>query len=203
MTHAQAGSNDSYPPSSKDLSPLEVLALNKPTDVVRLERDYASGEGVCQFWSGYPSELEDRVCPYNKRRAVLSRRQVNPTQWSSFMNDLNAILASAYNPRLSIVDNTLAVLTLYLSKFIKTSHYDKVGSGSFCTLDVLKRSCRIQEMKRFDERVFEANRIFNLKGLNILDPRKNAFLFVRPDHGADCSISLIILAVAQLEIEYY
>lgn len=64
MTHAQAGSNDSYPPSSKELSPLEVLALNKPTDVVRLERDYASGEGVCQFWSGYPSELEDRVCFY-------------------------------------------------------------------------------------------------------------------------------------------
>lgn len=60
-------------------------------------------------------------------------------------------------------------------------------------------------MKRFDERVFEANRIFNLKGLNILDPRKNAFLFVRPDCGVDCTVPSVLpyTWTAQLEIEYY
>lgn len=48
----------SYPPKE---TPHEILSRNKPTDILRVERDYASGEGVVQFWSGYPVELEDRV----------------------------------------------------------------------------------------------------------------------------------------------
>lgn len=42
------------------------------------------------------------------------------------MNDLNATLASAYDPYRSIFDNALAVATLYLSTWIYASHYEKV-----------------------------------------------------------------------------
>ena len=42
------------------------------------------------------------------------------------MNELNSILASAFDPRKSILDNVTAVLTLYLSTWLLTSHYDRV-----------------------------------------------------------------------------
>jgi hypothetical protein len=32
----------------------------KPREVVRIDRDYSSGE-LCQLWSGFPPELEGRV----------------------------------------------------------------------------------------------------------------------------------------------
>ena len=39
-----------------------VIGRHKPRDLIRLDRDYTAGE-VCQFWSGYPFELEGRVRP--------------------------------------------------------------------------------------------------------------------------------------------
>ena len=37
-----------------------IIGQHKPRDIVRLDRDYSEGE-ICQFWSGYPFELEGRV----------------------------------------------------------------------------------------------------------------------------------------------
>lgn len=43
------------------------------------------------------------------------------------VNDLNALLIEAHNPRRVWIDNTLAIATLYLSTLVHTSHYKKVS----------------------------------------------------------------------------
>lgn len=43
------------------------------------------------------------------------------------MNELNAILASAFDPYKAIFDNVVAVLSLYISTWLLSSHYDKVS----------------------------------------------------------------------------
>lgn len=40
--------------------PVGVIGVHKPREIIRLDRDYTSGE-ICQFWSGFPLELEGRV----------------------------------------------------------------------------------------------------------------------------------------------
>ena len=66
-------------------------------------------------------------------------------------------------------------------------------------------------MKKFDKVLEQANReIYNPAGLNILSPRRTAFLFVSP-RGArggsacprDLGTHLILLFLFQIEIEYY
>lgn len=52
--------------------------------------------------------------------------QITATQHAKVMNQLNAILASAYDPYRSILDNTVAIVTLYLSTLVYSSHYQKV-----------------------------------------------------------------------------
>jgi hypothetical protein len=37
-----------------------IIGKHKPREIVRIDRDYSDGE-ICQFWSGYPMELEGRV----------------------------------------------------------------------------------------------------------------------------------------------
>jgi hypothetical protein len=40
--------------------PVGIIGLHKPREIIRIDRDYSSGE-ICQFWSGYPVELQGRV----------------------------------------------------------------------------------------------------------------------------------------------
>jgi len=41
--------------------------VDKPREVIRIERDYSSGTGIAQFWAGWIWELEGRVSrsPYS------------------------------------------------------------------------------------------------------------------------------------------
>lgn len=90
--------------------------------------------------------------------------RITPLQLQNTLNDLNGILASAYDPYKSILDNTLSVLTLYLSPLIITTHYKK-------------------EMMGFSNALDQANqKIFNPVGLNLLHPRKVAFLFLEIEY---------------------
>lgn len=52
--------------------------------------------------------------------------QISPTEYQNTLNELNEVLASAHNPYKSCFDNTLAVLTLYLSPLVLGSHYERV-----------------------------------------------------------------------------
>jgi hypothetical protein len=95
------------------------------------------------------------------------------------VNDINEILISAHSTRHSFIYNLLAVVTLHLSTFFLTSHYDKVCSCDLCVVNVLNRKF-VQEMRRLKRMIEEMNtRIYNPVGLNILWPRNVAFLFVR------------------------
>lgn len=40
--------------------PVGIIGVHQPREIIRLDRDYSSGE-ICQFWSGFPLELEGRV----------------------------------------------------------------------------------------------------------------------------------------------
>ncbi|KAG0147278.1 hypothetical protein CROQUDRAFT_722417 [Cronartium quercuum f. sp. fusiforme G11] len=133
-------------------APSGVIGKTRPRAVVRIERDYSARgatSGRVQFWDGWVAELEGRI---------------TPLQLQNTLNDLNSILASAYDPYRSIFDNTLSVLTFYLSPLILTTHYKK-------------------QMKLFAETLKKANQtIFNPAGLNLLHPRKVAFLFLEIEY---------------------
>ncbi|MBW0493516.1 hypothetical protein O181_033231 [Austropuccinia psidii MF-1] len=132
--------------------PAGVVGQSKPRATVRIERDYSargSTSGRIQFWDGWLQELEGRVTPLD---------------FQNTLNDLNAILASAYDPYSSIFDNALAILTLYLSNWLFRSHYEK-------------------KMKLFEETLQHYNQtIYNPAGLNLLHPRKVAFLFLQIEY---------------------
>ncbi|KAJ6498000.1 Golgin subfamily A member 7/ERF4 family-domain-containing protein, partial [Mycena vitilis] len=86
--------------------------------------------------------------------------RITPTQFMESINDINELLISAHSMRHSFLDNALSVFTLQLSRLILTSHYEK-------------------EMRRLQLLIDELNmQVYNPAGLNILWPRKVAFLFV-------------------------
>ncbi|KAK0207994.1 Golgin subfamily A member 7/ERF4 family-domain-containing protein [Desarmillaria ectypa] len=124
--------------------PMGQIGAHHPREVIRIERDYTGGE-LIQFAPIYPLELEGRI---------------TPTQFLESINAINELLISAHSIRRSIVDNVLAVVTLYLSRLIITSHYEK-------------------EMKRLKLLFDELNTgLYNPAGLNLLWPGKVAFLYV-------------------------
>ncbi|GAA5860498.1 hypothetical protein JCM8547_000323 [Rhodosporidiobolus lusitaniae] len=136
------------PESVFGTAPVGVIGKTKPREVIRIERDYSAGE-TCQFWSGWIWELEGRV---------------SPTDFQNTLNELNTVLASAHDPYKSIFDNCLAILTLYLSPYIVTTHYQR-------------------EIRKFDEILIRANREkFNPAGLNLLSPQKNAYLYLEIEY---------------------
>ncbi|SCV70742.1 BQ2448_3504 [Microbotryum intermedium] len=86
--------------------------------------------------------------------------RVTRKEFESTLNDMNAILASAHDPYRSILDNCCAILTFYLSPKLFPSHF-------------------AQSMREFDRILESANQIiYNPVGLNILPPRRTAFLFL-------------------------
>ncbi|GAA6016162.1 hypothetical protein JCM10207_004467 [Rhodosporidiobolus poonsookiae] len=136
------------PESVYGTAPVGTIGKTKPREVIRIERDYSAGE-TCQFWSGWIWELEGRV---------------SPTDFQNTLNELNTVLASAHDPYKSIMDNCIAVLTLYLSPYVLSSHYER-------------------EMRKFERILERANReVYNPVGLNFLSPRKNAYLFLEVEY---------------------
>ncbi|GAA6054143.1 hypothetical protein JCM3770_003217 [Rhodotorula araucariae] len=128
--------------------PVGGVGNTRPREVIRVERDYEAGE-MCQFWSGWMWELEGRVSPKDYEKTV---------------DEMNAILASAHDPAKSLLDNCLAILTLYLSPLVLTSHYER-------------------EMLKLHTLLARANReLYNPAGLNLLSPRTNAFLFMEIEY---------------------
>ncbi|GAA5823469.1 hypothetical protein JCM11251_000643 [Rhodosporidiobolus azoricus] len=90
--------------------------------------------------------------------------RISPTDYQNTLNELNTVLASAHDPYRSCFDNCLSVLTLYLSPLLLTSHYER-------------------EIRHFHRILERANReLFNPVGLNLLSPRRNAYLFLEVEY---------------------
>lgn len=90
--------------------------------------------------------------------------RITATQFLETINNINEILISAYSLRHSFVYNVMAVATLQLSTLVVTSHYTK-------------------EMRRLERKIDELNtQLYNPAGLNILWPRKVAFLFLEIEY---------------------
>ncbi|KAF8503949.1 Golgin subfamily A member 7/ERF4 family-domain-containing protein, partial [Hysterangium stoloniferum] len=86
--------------------------------------------------------------------------RITPTQFLETINALNEGLIRAHSVRAAALYNVLAVLTLWISPLFLESRYDK-------------------EMGRLQQLVDVLNaELYNPQGLNILWPRKSAFLFV-------------------------
>ena len=104
--------------------------------------------------------------------------QITPTEFQNTLNELNAALASANDPLKSCFDNCFAILTLYISPLLLSSHYERVRLYPNPSRSRLI-SCLSQEMKKFERILVRANRdVLNPSGLNIPSPRRSAFLFV-------------------------
>lgn len=70
-------------------------------------------------------------------------------------------------------------MTLYISPHVLGSHYERVGLNLSSPTLVAERASPSQEMAKFDRIMERANReVYNPAGLNLLSPRRNAFLFV-------------------------
>lgn len=90
--------------------------------------------------------------------------RISPTQFLESINSINELLISAYSPWHALIDNALAIFSLQLSKLFFRTHYRK-------------------EMERLHEKIKDLNKVlFNPVGLNILWPRKVAFLFLEIEY---------------------
>jgi len=133
-------------------APAGKVGDTRPRAVVRIERDYSARgatSGRVQFWDGWVKELEGRI---------------SPLQLQNTLNDFNLILASAYDPYSSILDNTLAVLSLYISPWLLGTHHKR-------------------QMSLFKDTLEQYNKlVYNPVGLNILHPQRVAFLFLEIEY---------------------
>jgi hypothetical protein len=128
--------------------PIGQIGLHHPREILRIERDYSGGE-LIQFSPIYPLELEGRV---------------TPTQFLESINSINELLISAHSARHSFIDNTLALVTLQISRLFFQSHYSKM-------------------MKELESLIEYLNlELYNPVGLNMLWPRKVAFLFLEIEY---------------------
>jgi hypothetical protein len=117
---------------------------------------------------------------------------------------MNEILISAYSLRHSLFDNCLEIFSLQLSRFLVSSHYERVRTRLSDSVGIDLHLA--QEMGRLQRLMDDLNqRLFNPSGLNILWPRKVGFIFVssllvslRQWRVSNLSINCI-----KLEIEYY
>ena len=107
-----------------------------------------------QFTATYPLELEGRVSRFSALPWTFFSfaRQITPTQFLETINIINERLIEAHSLRHSFIDNALAYFTLQLSRFVLTSHYDKVRM--YCIvrygileLDAYHRRCDVYGSK--------------------------------------------------------
>lgn len=138
------------PPSDSAFGspPVGQIGVHHPREIVRIERDYSGGE-LIQFSPIYPLELEGRL---------------SATQFLETLNSINELLISAHSTRHSFIDNTLALLTLQISRWFFKSHYIKSMEALEALIDYLNEE------------------VFNPAGLNMLWPRKVAFLFLEIEY---------------------
>ncbi|TDL15849.1 hypothetical protein BD410DRAFT_822977 [Rickenella mellea] len=136
------------PDAAYGTPPCGHFGLHHPREIIRVERDYSGGELV-QFSPSYPLELEGRI---------------TPTQFLETINAINELLISAHSLTWSFVDNTTAILSLYLTRLLFKSHYDK---------EMLK-------LKQLLDRL--NTELYHPRGLHILWPRNVAFLFLEIEY---------------------
>ncbi|KAG7090708.1 hypothetical protein E1B28_009802 [Marasmius oreades] len=90
--------------------------------------------------------------------------RITPTQFLESINAINERLISAHSLRWAALDNVLAVLTLQLTRLVLTTHYEK-------------------QMRVLEQLFRELNaELYNPVGLNLLWPRKVAFLFLEIEY---------------------
>nr|XP_031859061.1 uncharacterized protein CI109_005567 [Kwoniella shandongensis]KAA5526133.1 hypothetical protein CI109_005567 [Kwoniella shandongensis] len=137
------------PPNSYYHQPVTgTVGQHLPKEIVRVDRDWSGGE-VCQFETFFPMELEGRI---------------SPKQFTSFINELNKPLISAYSIKGAIWDNTIAIATLWTSLIWRTSCFER-------------------ELRRAEEIIDRANKeVFNQQGLNVLSPRDVALQFLEIEY---------------------
>lgn len=87
-------------------------------------------------------QAQRSVCLHCHSQALLTRScagrslftllllQISPTAFSETINDINILLISAHDPAFGCLDNTLSVLTLYLSPLVLGSRYARVSCRS-------------------------------------------------------------------------
>ncbi|KZT08947.1 uncharacterized protein LAESUDRAFT_748573 [Laetiporus sulphureus 93-53] len=154
--------------------PIGQIGIHHPREIVRIERDFSGGE-LPQFAPVYPLEFEGRL---------------TPTQFLETINSINELLISAHSLRHSFVDNALSFFTLQLSRLAFSSHYEKVRCmvvGGSASNPALTRLLLVllawQEMLRLQHLIEDLNvQMYNPVGLNILWPRKVAFLFLEIEY---------------------
>ncbi|KAG6891007.1 hypothetical protein C0992_011284 [Termitomyces sp. T32_za158] len=146
--------------------PVGQIGLHHPREIIRIERDYTGGE-LIQFAPIFPVELEGRI---------------TPTHFLESINAINELLISAHSLRHSFLDNTLAVLTLQLSRLFITSHYHKASTGAL-VLPIKIPDMAVQEMQKLQQLVDTLNvELYNPAGLNILWPQNVAFLYLEIEY---------------------
>lgn len=125
--------------SAYGTDPQGQIGVHHPREVLRVERDWSVGD-IPQFTSSYPLELENRVRLKNRWiESVLLMDviyQLSPTEYLETVNAINEILISAYDLRYSALDNAVAFFTLYLSRLVVRSHYEKVCPRVSSSLDL-------------------------------------------------------------------
>jgi len=128
--------------------PVGTIGLHHPREIIRIERDYEHGE-LCQFSSSFPLELEGRL---------------TPTQFLETINSINERLISAHSVKAAMLDNTIAILSLYISTIFRKTHYEK-------------------EMQMLRGLIEQINKeLFHSRGLRILWPRQVGFLFLEIEY---------------------
>ncbi|CAK5279850.1 unnamed protein product [Mycena citricolor] len=90
--------------------------------------------------------------------------RITPTQFLESINAINEQLITVHSLRWAFLDNVLAVISLQLSRLVISSHYER-------------------EMRRLQRIIGDLNaHVYNPAGLNILWPRKVAFLFMEIEY---------------------
>ncbi|KAE8221512.1 hypothetical protein CF319_g5139 [Tilletia indica] len=104
------------------------------------------------------------LCQFHPAFPLELEGRLSPTVFAETINEINMILIDAHDSAWSCFDNVLAILTLWISPLIVGSHYAR-------------------EMRRLEEFIHQINlQVFNPAGLNILYPKKCAFLFLEIEY---------------------
>jgi len=104
------------------------------------------------------------LCQFHPAFPLELEGRLSPTVFAESINEINIILIEAHDSAWSCFDNALAILTLWLSPLVFGTHY-------------------IRSMRRLEAFINQINlQIFNPAGLNVLFPKKCAFLFLEIEY---------------------
>ncbi|KAK0549058.1 hypothetical protein OC844_006925 [Tilletia horrida] len=104
------------------------------------------------------------LCQFHPAFPLELEGRLSPTAFAETINEINLLLIDAHDSAWSCFDNALAILTLWISPLFLSSHYAR-------------------SMRRLEEFIHHTNlQVFNPAGLNILFPKKCAFLFLEIEY---------------------